>query len=167
MRFNGPQRIKPPHKCEMIRTLQVSLFQGLAFCIKVPKALLLYCGARMQSLDNRLQNSEDWAPKEAMCFHLGWPEMTHWENQWPWRLQSENLVQTLLLTNVTNSVDMSLSKLQRMVMEREAWHAAIHGVTKSWAWLTNWTTCDLVRALLLLGFNLPIYKVWAIISLIL
>ena len=88
MRFNGPQRIKPPHRCEMIRTLQVSLFQGLAFRVKVPKALLLYCGARMQSLGNRLQNSEDWAPKEAMCFHLGWPEMTHWENQWPRRLES-------------------------------------------------------------------------------
>ena len=59
MRFNGPQRTKPPHRCEMIRTLQVSLFQGLAFRVKVPKALLLYCGARMQSLGNRLQNSED------------------------------------------------------------------------------------------------------------
>ena len=41
---------------------------------------------------------------------------------------------------ITDLTDMSLSKLQEMVMDREAWWAAVHGVTKSWTWLSDWTT---------------------------
>ena len=41
------------------------------------------------------------------------------------------------LDGITNSLDMSLSELREMVMNREAWHAAIHGVTKSWTRLSD------------------------------
>ena len=44
------------------------------------------------------------------------------------------------LGGITDWMNMNLNKLQKIVKDREAWNAAVHGVTKSWTWLADWTT---------------------------
>ena len=49
------------------------------------------------------------------------------------------MVEDVWLNGITDSVDMSLSKLQEIVKDREAWHAVVHGIAKSQTQHSNWT----------------------------
>ena len=43
------------------------------------------------------------------------------------------------LDGITDTMDVGLGGLRELVMDREAWHVVVHGVGKSWIWLSNWT----------------------------
>ena len=118
--------------------------------------MLSNCGAREDSWESLGQKDQigqrwrtstlnshwkDWCWSwRSSTLATWWEEQTYWKRPWYWeklRIGGEEGNESW--HNITNSTDMNLSKLQKRAKDREARHAAAHGVTKLQTQLSNWT----------------------------
>ena len=75
-----------------------------------------------------------------------------------WRQEEKGATEDKCLNGITDSMDMSLSKLRGMVKDRAAWRATVHGVTKSQTWLSDWTTTNMVSTTVVVAASMNVLQ---------
>ena len=95
-----------------------------------------------------------WPPDAKSQLSRKYPDVG---KDWDRRRRGQQRI--IWLDGITDSIDMSLSRLWEIVKDRKAWHASVHGVTKSWTWLSDWTTAKIWPE------SLQKERVWEILSL--
>ena len=111
-----------------------------AYCSSAPQTQWHHYATSLPSLNLRLSpadgRSDDQVSGERITNRQPWPK----NNSVLRAVCRRGQQRTRWLDSITDSVDMNLHKHQEIVKDREAWHAAVHGVTKSWRWLSDRTT---------------------------
>ena len=121
--------------------------------------MLSNCGARedsWQSLGQQRSNQSilleinpEYSLKGLMLklklqyFGHWYEELTHWKRLMLGKTEGRRRrgqQRMRWLDGITDSMDMRLNKLQEIVKDRKAWRAVVHGISKSWTWLSDWTT---------------------------
>ena len=128
-------------------------------------AFELWCWRRLLRISWTARRSNQWILKEINPKHSLKSWCWSWSsNVWPLDAKSQlfgkdpdlskpecrrrtRWQRMRWLDDITDSLDMSLSKLQEMVKDREARSTAVHEIVKSWIWLSNWTTVTMFRSL--------------------